>query len=200
MRARILQRLAGSRLPRNPAAEALAGFRHPPAAAIFPQPLKPAAVLLPVQGDGSDAALLLTRRTEHLHDHPGQISFPGGRVEIGDPSPLATALREAEEEIGLPAEAVEIAGYLPPQAVITGFAIVPVVGFVPAGYVPSLDSFEVAELFSVPLDFLLDPGNRRLQPRQIREHRFQMPEYHYEGHRIWGATAMIIETFVKLIG
>lgn len=155
-------------------------------------------MLLPVQGD-DEPALLLTRRTEHLHDHPGQISFPGGRVEAGDPSPLATALREAEEEIGLAAASVDVAGFLPAQAVITGFAILPVVGFVPADFRPRLDDFEVAELFAVPLAFLLNPANRRQRAREIGPHRLQMPEYQYHGHRIWGATAMIIETFTEMI-
>ncbi|WP_291847963.1 CoA pyrophosphatase, partial [Accumulibacter sp.] len=121
----------------------------------------PAAVLFPIVRRDGEPTVLLTQRTAHLKDHPGQISFPGGRREPTDPSPVHTALREAAEEIGLAATHIEIAGYLPEYLTSTGFRVTPVVAMVTPPFQLELDTFEVAEAFEVPLAFLLDPANHQ---------------------------------------
>ncbi len=154
--------------------------------------LRDAAVLLPLVRRGGELNLLLTRRTEHLTHHAGQISFPGGRIEPFDPDPLAAALRESEEEIGLPRPAVEALGYLDPLATITGFRVVPVLGVVAELPPLRLDPNEVAAVFEVPLGFVLDRTNHQ---RRAREFRGRIRHYHvieYGEHHIWGATASMI--------
>lgn len=151
-----------------------------------------AAVLVPLVTHASGLTVILTRRTEHLDDHAGQISFPGGRIEPGDDHPAATALRETEEEIGLAANRIEVIGSLGLHDTSTGFAVVPVIGFVAPPIAYTLDAFEVAEAFEVPLDFLLDPANRQIG--QI-EYSGRMRDYFYfdyDGRMIWGATARMI--------
>lgn len=151
-----------------------------------------AAVLVPLVRRGSDLHLLLTRRTEHLTHHAGQISFPGGRMEPFDADPLAAALRESEEEIGLPAPAVEALGYLDPLATITGFRVLPVVGVIAELPPLRLDPNEVAAVFEVPLEWVLE---RAHQERRAREFRGRVRHYHvieYGEHHIWGATASMI--------
>ena len=166
-------------------------------AGAWPAPVEGAtlaAVLMPLVTHPHGLTVILTQRTEHLDDHAGQISFPGGRIEPGDDHPAATALRETEEEIGLAANRVEVIGSLGLHDTSTGFAVVPVIGLVAPPVEFTLDAFEVAEAFEVPLDFLLDPANRQLG--QI-EHRGRLREYFffdYDGRMIWGATArMIVE-------
>jgi 8-oxo-dGTP pyrophosphatase MutT (NUDIX family) len=149
----------------------------------------PAAVLIPIIAYESDLKILLTQRTAHLYDHPGQISFPGGRADPGDLSLEFTALREAEEEIGLPRNKVEVLGCLPNYLTITGYQVTPVVGLVVPGHNYQADPFEVAEIFEVPLDFLMNPHHHehRLWQSPEGERRFYaMP---YENKFIWGATA-----------
>jgi 8-oxo-dGTP pyrophosphatase MutT (NUDIX family) len=152
-------------------------------------PRVPAAVLVPIILRETGATLLLTQRTVHLRDHAGQISFPGGRCEVGDPTPEATALREAEEEVGLDPAQVEILGRLPEYRTVTGFAITPVVGLVAPPLNLRLDDFEVAEVFEPPLEFLLDHQNHQ---RHSLEFQGEMREFWaipWQGHYIWGATA-----------
>lgn len=162
--------------------------------------LTPAAVLFPiVQREGGNT-VLLTQRTAHLKDHGGQISFPGGRVENDDLSPAHTALRETEEEIGLPAERIDVLGYLPEYRTGTGFRVVPVVGLVHPPFELRLDPFEVAEAFEVPLAFLLDPSNHQrhsLHYRGAMRHFFAMP---YGERFIWGATAGMIRSLTERLG
>lgn len=156
--------------------------------------LTPAAVLVPIVRRPDGQTLLLTQRTAHLRDHAGQISFPGGRVEAGDSSPVDTALRETEEEIGLGREHVEILGYLPEYFTGTGFRVVPVVGLVNAPFDLHPDPFEVAEVFEVPLPFLLDERNHQRHSVHLRgalRHYFAMP---YGDYFIWGATAGMIRS------
>lgn len=160
---------------------------------------KPAAVLVPVVLRSSAPTVLLTRRTDHLQHHPGQISFPGGRVEAGDASPLATALRETEEEIGLTHLHVELLGTLPDYFTGTGFRITPVVGMVRPPFELHLDAFEVAEAFEVPLTHFLDPANHQ---RHSLEFEGRLRHFHampYQGHFIWGATAGIIMSLYRLL-
>jgi 8-oxo-dGTP pyrophosphatase MutT (NUDIX family) len=151
--------------------------------------LRPAAVLVPVVSREAGLTILLTQRTDHLYDHAGQISFPGGRSEAHDESPAATALRETFEEIGLPHSHVEVLGVLPEYTTVTGYRVTPVVGLVSSPPILSLDTFEVAEAFEVPLTFFLDPGNHQrntLQYQGRTRHYYAMP---YGQRYIWGATA-----------
>ncbi|MDY0057785.1 MAG: CoA pyrophosphatase [Methyloversatilis sp.] len=158
----------------------------------------PAAVLVPVVVGGVEPTLLLTRRSAHLHDHPGQIAFPGGRVDAGDTSPEATALREAQEEIGLAPERVELIGRLPEYYITaSGFRVTPVVGLLRTPLQLQLDAFEVAEAFETPLSFLLDPANRRrgrIEHQGIIREFWAMP---WQGYDIWGATAGMIVSFAE---
>lgn len=151
--------------------------------------LRPAAVLVPVVRRVDGLTLLFTRRTDHLYDHAGQISFPGGRSEEHDASPAATALRETFEEIGLQQSLVEVLGMLPEYTTVTGYCVTPVVGLVDPPPMFNLDAFEVAETFEVPLAFILDPGNHQrntLQYQGRTRHYYAIP---YEKRYIWGATA-----------
>ena len=169
------------------------GWSDGPAAAPGDGPLTRAAVLIPLVTHDHGLAAILTQRTEHLNDHAGQVSFPGGRHEPYDDGPVATALREAHEEIGLEPETVEIIGSLDAQDTSTGFSVVPVVGLVAPVYSLTLDSFEVAEAFEVPLEFLFDGRNKRREEMFWRGRQRVYDVYDdYEGHKIWGVTARII--------
>ena len=160
-------------------------------------PLTPAAILFPIVLRDDGQTVLLTQRTAHLRDHAGQIAFPGGRVEAGDASPLHTALRETEEEIGLPRTQIDILGYLPEYRTGTGFRVTPVVALVRPPFELVLDPFEVAEAFEVPLSFLLDPANHQrhsLHYRGALRHFIAMP---YGDYFIWGATAGMIRALTE---
>ncbi len=159
----------------------------------------PAAVLFPLVVREHEPAVLLTKRTDHLHHHPGQISFPGGRVEEADTSPIDTALRETEEEIGLHRRHIELIGTLPDYLTGTGFRVTPVVGLVTPPFELTLDAFEVAEAFEVPLSHFLDPANHE-QHSIVHEGRVR--QFHampYQGHFIWGATAGIIMSLYRVL-
>ena len=151
--------------------------------------LIPAAVLIPLVISKDGLSVLLTQRTDHLHEHPGQISFPGGRSEKEDFDALATALRESQEEIGLDSSRVEYLGQLPDYLTVTGYRVTPVVGLLtpPEFYVP--DPFEVAEIFHVPLSFLMDPANHQLREWQSPTGQRQFYAMPFEDRFIWGATA-----------
>lgn len=161
--------------------------------------LKPAAVLVPVVSRPDSLSVLLTKRTDHLHHHPGQISFPGGRVEASDVSPAMTALRETEEEIGLDPDRVELLGELPEYLTGTGFRVTPVVGLVHPPFELKLDAFEVAEAFEVPLAHFLDPANHQ---RHQMEYQGRLREYHampYGDYFVWGATAGILLSLYRFL-
>jgi 8-oxo-dGTP pyrophosphatase MutT (NUDIX family) len=159
--------------------------------------LTPAAVLVPLIEHAM--TILLTIRTPHLRHHPGQISFPGGCVEPGDRDTVDTALRELHEEIGIASAYVEIVGCLDNYPTVTEFTIMPVVGVVKPGFELSLDTFEVAEVFEIPLEFAFDISNYEL--RQVAYAGEQRSYYRlqYEGREIWGATAGILLGFAKKI-
>ncbi|MBS1230481.1 MAG: hydrolase [Proteobacteria bacterium] len=161
--------------------------------------LTPASVLFPIVLRQGGPSVLLTQRTAHLKDHPGQISFPGGRVEPEDDSPAATALREAQEEIGLSARHVEILGYLPEYRTGTGFRVTPVVAVVKPPFDLHPEPGEVAEIFEVPFSFLMDAANHQQHSLHYRgklRHYFAMP---YGDYFIWGATAGIIVTLSRAL-
>nr|MBL8411893.1 CoA pyrophosphatase [Dechloromonas sp.] len=162
--------------------------------------LTPAAVLFPIVRRDAHHTVLLTQRTAHLRDHAGQISFPGGRVEAEDASPTHTALRETEEEIGLARDRIEILGFLPEYRTGTGFRVTPVVALVMPPFELHPDPFEVAEVFEVPLDFLLDPANHQRHSMHYRgalRNYFAMP---YGDYFIWGATAGMIRSLTARLG
>ncbi len=161
--------------------------------------LKPAAVLMPIV-KRDEPTVLFTRRTAHLARHAGQVSFPGGRVHEDDTSLIETALRETREETGIAADYVSIAGFLDSYETGTGFAIVPVVGLLTEGFTLAPDPGEVDEVFEVPLAFLLDPVNRRLECREWRGRTRRYYAFDYGGHYIWGATAAILVGFAERLG
>ncbi len=158
-----------------------------------------AAVLIPLVMREGGLSVLLTQRTNHLRDHAGQISFPGGRMDPEDHSPNDTALRESKEEIGLEPERVEIIGHLPQYLTVSGYSVTPVVGLVQAQAEYVLDAFEVADIFEVPLSFLLDPANHQVrlwQSEQGGRRFYSMP---YENRFIWGATAGMLRNLYHLL-
>jgi len=160
---------------------------------------KPAAVLLLVVNHPGDPTVVFTQRTAHLADHAGQISFPGGRVEEGDRTPEHTALREAEEEVGIPGDRVEILGRLPEYHTGTGYRVTPVVGWAepPLTYRP--DPHEVADIFEVPLAFLLDAGNHRYESAFFKGRMRNYWAMPYGRRFIWGATAGMLVTLQRIL-
>ena len=160
--------------------------------------LKPAAVLLPLVLR-QEPHVLLTQRTHHLTRHAGQVAFPGGRADANDISLVETALRETQEETGIDPAFVTVAGFLDAYETGTGYAILPVVGILSDGFALSPHAVEVAEIFEVPLAFLLDPGNRQQQSREFQGRMRSFYSFTYEGHYIWGATAAMLLNFAERI-
>jgi 8-oxo-dGTP pyrophosphatase MutT (NUDIX family) len=160
--------------------------------AAMPERCVHAAVLVPLIERESVWTVLLTRRSAALKDHAGQISFPGGRIETLDADARAAAWREAEEEIGLAADALEFAGYLPDHLILTGYRVTPVVAFVGADPVLELDRGEVDEAFEAPLEFLFDGANHRTRMRRVGDLTLEMIDVPYGEHNIWGATAAML--------
>jgi len=163
-------------------------------------PPVPAAVLIPLVARAEGPCVLLTQRTAHLYDHAGQISFPGGRVEPTDADAVAAALRETEEETGLQSSHIEVLGSMAPYRTATGFVVTPVAALVQPGFTLAPDSFEVAEVFEVPLAFLMDPANHRrhratLADGTVRNY-YSMP---WKGYFIWGATAAMLRNLYRLL-
>jgi 8-oxo-dGTP pyrophosphatase MutT (NUDIX family) len=167
--------------------------------ATLPTRRTPAAVLVPLVERAAGLTVLLTQRATTLKDHAGQISFPGGRIEPGDPDAWHAALREAYEEIGLLPSLVEFAGYLPDHVVISGFRVTPVVGFVKPDYQLQIAPAEVHDVFEVPLDFILDAANHKSRQRQIGELTIEIHDIPFGERNIWGATAGMLMTFRRLL-
>jgi 8-oxo-dGTP pyrophosphatase MutT (NUDIX family) len=163
-------------------------------------PLKPAAVLVPIVAWPNGMTVLLTQRTDHLADHAGQISFPGGRIEPQDEGPEDAALRETEEEIGLPRDQIELIGRLDTYETSTGYEVVPVVGFVHPPFVLLPDPHEVADIFEVPLAFILDPANHERRSRAWQGGTRQFFVLPYEQRYIWGATAGMLVNLAQVLG
>ena len=162
------------------------------------QPIRPAAVLIPLV-DHPQPTVLLTQRSAHLNDHAGQISFPGGKIDATDASPLDTALREAEEEIGLSREFVDPIGYLDLYGTSFGFRILPTVARVRPGFKLRINKSEVDDAFEVPLAFLMDPANHQVHSKEFRgieRSYYAMP---FAERYIWGATAGILRVLYERI-
>jgi 8-oxo-dGTP pyrophosphatase MutT (NUDIX family) len=160
---------------------------------------KPAAVLVPIIAHEEALTLLLTRRAAHLRFHSGQVSFPGGRADETDSSPEATALRETEEEIGLPPERVEVLGRLPEYRTGTGYHVTPVVGLLTPPLALRPDPAEVDEVFELPLAVVLDPANHRRDSREWQGRSRQFFVIPHDRHYIWGATAgMLVNLYRHL--
>jgi 8-oxo-dGTP pyrophosphatase MutT (NUDIX family) len=162
------------------------------------QPVRPAAVLIPVV-DHPQPSVLLTQRAAHLNDHAGQISFPGGKIDATDASPLETALREAEEEIGLSREFIDPIGYLDLYGTSFGFRILPTLARVRPGFKLRINHAEVEDAFEVPLAFLMDPANHHVHSKQFRgveRSYYAMP---FAQRYIWGATAGILRVLYERI-
>ena len=151
--------------------------------------LRLAAVLVPLVEHADEPSILLTRRADHLEKHSGQVAFPGGKVEDSDESPIATALREAEEEIGLSPDFVEIAGVLDTYQTGTGFLILPVVGFVRPGFDLTPDANEVADIFEVPARIALAQDSYKTDKGEWKGRMWNFYSLDYQGYNIWGATA-----------
>ncbi|WP_282024160.1 CoA pyrophosphatase [Limimaricola cinnabarinus] len=159
--------------------------------------LRQAGVLAAIHLDGGAPRLLLTKRSAKLRHHPGQIAFPGGKVEPVDDGPAGAALREAHEEIGLPPGRVEVLGALPPHETVTGFSVTPVVGLLRGAFDPVPEAGEVAEVFSVPLSHVTDPARFRIEGRRWqgrRRHYYVVP---WGPYYIWGATARMLRSLAE---
>ena len=158
-----------------------------------------AAVLVGFVDRPNGPTVLLTQRTEHLADHGGQISFPGGRMEEGDADIVAAALRETEEEVGLPRANVTVAGALEDHGTVSGYRVTPIVGVIRPPFALKLDPFEVDEAFEVPFAYMLDPTNRLREVvtrGDVVRHIYTFP---YEGRRIWGFTARILARVADIV-
>ncbi len=174
--------------------ELSASFSH-----LMPVAPIPAAVLVPLVDHADGLTVLLTQRAADLKNHAGQISFPGGRIEATDEGPVAAALRETQEEIGLEQRFVDVFGYLPDHLIISGYRVTPVVAFVQPGFALELDRSEVTEAFEVPLDFLLDPANHKARRRKLGEGEIEVYDIPYRDRNIWGATAGMLMTLYRLV-
>jgi 8-oxo-dGTP pyrophosphatase MutT (NUDIX family) len=160
-----------------------------------------AAVLVPIVERPPGLTVIFTQRTSHLKAHSGQVSFPGGRAEPSDPTPEFTALREAQEEIGLPMERVEVLARLPEYLTRTGFRVTPVVGLLTPPFELVPDPREVDEVFEVPLAHLLDPANHQRETRELQGRIVGYYVVRYESRTIWGATAgMLMNLYRHLAG
>jgi 8-oxo-dGTP pyrophosphatase MutT (NUDIX family) len=193
IRARLRDHAAGTRISEGARGD------HTLSGGTPPKTLTPAAVLIGITQHAEELRVLLTQRAAHLNDHAGQISLPGGRIEPSDPDPVFAALREAEEEIGLPPGHVEVVGRLDTYVTGTGFEIAPVVGLVRVPFPIRLDAFEVAELFEVPLAFIVDPVNHQRRSRELRGRQRSFYVLPYENRYIWGATAAMLVNLAEVL-
>jgi 8-oxo-dGTP pyrophosphatase MutT (NUDIX family) len=162
------------------------------------QPIRPAAVLIPIV-DHPQPTVLLTQRAAHLNDHAGQISFPGGKIDATDASPLDAALREAEEEIGLSRQFIDPIGYLDLYATGFGFRILPTVARVNPGFRLRINEAEVDDAFEVPLAFLMNPANHQVHRKEFRGMERSYYAMPFEERYIWGATAGILRVLYERI-
>lgn len=203
-----LRDLIARRVSATPRAEPMRDWRRrrvgagegQPMRQLFTRPPVPAAVLVPIVERPEGLSVLLTQRSSTLPHHPGQISFPGGRLEPGDADAVAAALRETEEEIGLARSLVSVAGFLPDHLIpVSGYRVTPVVSFVRPDYELRLDPIEVDEAFEVPLGHLLDPANHVPRVREYAGEAVEFVDMPFGGRNIWGATAGMLYTLYRLL-
>jgi 8-oxo-dGTP pyrophosphatase MutT (NUDIX family) len=161
--------------------------------------LRPAAVLVPLVDRDGELTVLLTQRTDHLNDHAGQVSFPGGRLEEHDRHAIDAALRETHEEIGLEERFIEVVGCLDDYETVTGYLVTPVVSFVRPGFTLALDTFEVADTFEVPLDFIMDPANHATGARMRHGEQRRFYFFECQERYIWGAAAAMLMNLYRRI-
>lgn len=161
--------------------------------------LRPAGVLIPIVQRRRELTILMTRRADDLTHHAGQVSFPGGRMEDADADIIETALRETEEEVGIARQQVTVLGQMQPTPTITGYAVTPTVGLIEETLQLSLDPGEVADVFEVPLEYLMDVRNYRESYREFKGQQLRVIEVRFEGQRIWGATAFMLIRFINYI-
>lgn len=201
LREALLETLADTRPPADLAGEARLGVHgDAPAELLSHRDPRPSAVLVPVVDRPGEPGILLTRRTDHLPDHPGQICFPGGSLEASDREDVvAAALREMEEEVGIGPDRISVRGFLPPYLTITGFAVAPVVGLLAPDYRVRIDPHEVAEVFEVPLAHALDAANQQRLTGRFRGHELGYYQIDWRHYRIWGATAAMIVGLSEMI-
>ena len=194
-------RLAGTRMPVTPTSLDAGLPRGWPKTmqGLLQQEMVAAGVLIPIVERNSHLSVLFTERSPDLKHHAGQISFPGGRMEPEDADVRQTALRETQEEVGIFPAQVEVIGYLETMPTITGYVVTPVVGLIESEFCLVLDPMEVAGVFEVPLDFLLDETNQRHSTREFQGVRIPILEFQYESYRIWGATASMLLSLRKLV-
>lgn len=165
----------------------------------FPAHPVPAAVLVPIVDHRSGLTMLLTQRADALKNHAGQVSFPGGRIESTDSGPIAAALRETREEIGLDARHVHVLGYLPDHLIVSGYRVTPVVAFVDPGSPLELAADEVRSTFELPLSYAFDTRNHHVRLRRIGDQDIEVYEIPFGPNRIWGATAGMLMTLHELV-
>lgn len=202
LRSRILRRFEGSQ-PRHEITDwrvlGVDADRSRRLHKHFPENPVAAAVLVALVDRPEGMTVLLTERAPHLAKHAAQISFPGGRLEPSDPDVASAALREAQEEIGLDPARVEVFGYLPDHLVISGFRVTPVLSLVSPPFSLVLNSAEVAEVFEVPIKHIFDPANHKARLRRVGDEDMLLYDIPWQGQNIWGATAGMLLTFVRMV-
>jgi 8-oxo-dGTP pyrophosphatase MutT (NUDIX family) len=202
LRRRIEQRLSGSVPGGDPFDAWIAGLSPEQTAALrehLPVKFARAAVMVPLVERPEGLTVLLTQRASHLKNHPGQVSFPGGRIEPHDAGPWEAAVRETHEEIGLEPGFASLAGFLHDHMVLTGYLITPAVAFVRPGFTLELDVTEVDDVFEVPLEFVLDPAHHVPRSRSFAGQEFLTHDIPYGGRHIWGATAGMLLSLYRLL-
>jgi 8-oxo-dGTP pyrophosphatase MutT (NUDIX family) len=202
LRERILRRFAGTQPQHELADWRVLGVDAERSARLvrhFPKDPAPAAVLFPLVDRDEGLTVLLTQRASQLARHAAQIAFPGGRVDETDADMAGAALREAREEIGLDPARVQVFGYLPDHVVISGFRVTPVLGLVSPPFSLELNPHEVAGVFEVPLGHVLDSANHKARLRKVGDEEMLLFDIPWEGQNIWGATAGMLLTFVRML-
>jgi 8-oxo-dGTP pyrophosphatase MutT (NUDIX family) len=202
LRERILRRFAGTQPQHELADWRVLGIdaeRSRRLVEHFPRNPVPAAVLVPLVDRPEGLSVLLTQRASQLARHAAQIAFPGGRLEPDDPDIASAALREAQEEIGLDPARVRVFGYLPDHVVISGFRVTPVLGIVAPPFSLELNPAEVAGVFEVPVNHVLDSANHQARMRRVGNEELLLYDIPWQGQNIWGATAGMLLTFVHML-
>lgn len=202
LRERILRRFAGTQPQHELADWRVLGIdaeRSRRLVEHFPRNPVPAAVLVPLVDRPEGLSVLLTQRASQLARHAAQIAFPGGRLEPDDPDIASAALREAQEEIGLDPGRVRVFGYLPDHVVISGFRVTPVLGIVAPPFSLELNPAEVAGVFEVPVNHVLDSANHQARMRRVGNEELLLYDIPWQGQNIWGATAGMLLTLVRMV-